>query len=355
MRIPIKIAQTTDIRLSQFFSNVDFLPLSDNNLTVQIGRPRKILFVEGSIWLSDNDNQVLAFDMKGNFVRRIGRPGPGPMEIDELTDFSVNEHTGKILVVCKTKLKCFDIDGNFLFGKSVDFIATHYEYLRDGRLLVDFGLNGFHPKEQDGFGRNLWILDDSFQVVQKVQKYDIDFFSSFDYSNANSQFSKYNGQLLIRPDFNDTVYYFEHDQLLPQYVFDYGIKSLPFSYLKSNGYSGGKFKKEDYCHLVEVHEAKNFLLSTTSFAGEMYISIIEKPDFKNVFTQRAMRVISDLDGLPIRNFYGTDNKGSFVGILYPEDLLEAKEQGKIKSYKLEELSRKIKEGGNPILVFYSPK
>ncbi len=66
--------------------------------------------------LDPSFNNLIKFDLKGNYITKIGRIGEGPDEIPEIVDFSIDPNTGLIGLASYSQMKISKYDqlGNFV-------------------------------------------------------------------------------------------------------------------------------------------------------------------------------------------------------------------------------------------------
>ncbi len=104
----------------------------------------------GNIYFGDmRPGQVVVFDSKGNYLKRIGEPGGGDRQISRPTGVTVDKK-GRIFVVSTVRhmILCYDPDGKFIgefggLGKSPGYFYFPTKIVSDNDrfYVLDSPLN----------------------------------------------------------------------------------------------------------------------------------------------------------------------------------------------------------------------
>ena len=215
----INLDDNSQLLLSDFVDTVEIIPLefTDNCILKEI---RKIVIYNDNIFLIEIDHPeaMYRFDIKGNFLNRIGARGQGPQELLEFRDFSLNEENQIVYLLdnAKQMIFCYDFDGRFIEKININQYASRLEYQ-----------NGFFYL----FSDNPSVGDNLFSLIVRNIKGEIEkvYFPSKKYSISFSRqiFTKANDNLFFRQPMNDTIYTFDGKTLNYTYFFDFG--SLRFT------------------------------------------------------------------------------------------------------------------------------
>ena len=79
------------VKLSEFVKSIDYIPLqSDSSCFIRRmnSHPENVEIVDNRIFIFDQ-RELLQFDIKGNFINKIGKKGKGPGEYNNIQDFTV--------------------------------------------------------------------------------------------------------------------------------------------------------------------------------------------------------------------------------------------------------------------------
>lgn len=74
---------------------------------------RKIIKSGAYFFILDTEGKLSVFDIRGKFIRNIGKVGQGPGEYMMLTDFSINENRQEVYINSLQKAVVYDFSGNF--------------------------------------------------------------------------------------------------------------------------------------------------------------------------------------------------------------------------------------------------
>jgi len=112
----IKIGRLADIEVnddvSQWIQQIRIIPLEycENCL---VGEIRKVIKVKDYLVISDYSGSLFLFNLKGEFIRKIGSQGDAPQQYAIMTDFTVDEQSKTIYVNAIGALVAYDFQGNF--------------------------------------------------------------------------------------------------------------------------------------------------------------------------------------------------------------------------------------------------
>lgn len=109
--------------------------LPKENDEVYIGNIAKTLTDDNYVYLLEHrGSYILKFDLQGNFVGNIGKPGRGPGELINPLDFAVVNDKLYTLEQGKMQVQEFDIDGNYI--NTYFFHGAYMELLKSGDNLI---------------------------------------------------------------------------------------------------------------------------------------------------------------------------------------------------------------------------
>jgi hypothetical protein len=105
------------------------------NDEVYIGNIAKTLTDDKYVYLLEHrGSYILKFDLQGNFMGKIGKPGRGPGELINPIDFSVVDNKLYTLEQGKMQVQEFDVDGNYI--DTYFFHGAYMELLKSGDKVI---------------------------------------------------------------------------------------------------------------------------------------------------------------------------------------------------------------------------
>lgn len=213
--IHVEILQDSVIRLSEFCSYVEYIPLESTQESC-IGELSRIAITNHGDILAFNDNtpSILRFDKDGRFMNLIGRMGRQEGELSNHTNAVYDKYLDCVIVwdYNNRKIKYYSLDGKFLNSIDVDWFRGVFSVLDNDNLVLYADVSEKMSVSEYEF---LIVSKDSCKVINQFQDPDRGF-----------QFSKG----FIRPDLdcvNDTLYY---KSMYSNTVFEVGIDGLAPKY-----------------------------------------------------------------------------------------------------------------------------
>lgn len=324
-----------------------------------LGMVKKIEIDDSMIFVMDNNNKVSSFSLDGTFLANYGQIGSGPKEMRMPVSFYLNKE--------KKYVALFDYGGKKFFryhydGRLMDMIpvpenvciemVTHISMLDDKYLMVTYA-NSFLVKESSVL---LNECDYSFERSLKP----------FVFHNKKENMSDGNNKITLGglfitdfADYSDVVYAFRDGKIFSEYVLDSNKKAM-IPDLVSTSNVDDEFSFRQYLR------KNGYTLGISSiYATDDYLLLIN-PDISIYFNRLTKEVFKDrLDFSP---FYHpveikTSSKEAFIGLIYPYQLIEAREGAILcpnlsvfkKDSRLEKILQEVEIEDNPIVAFYYPR
>jgi len=101
-------------RPDEFFDNIEINPLSTKETSL-ISHVRKIIYQDMELYVFDQyQGEILVFDIKGEFRRKLKKIGKGPGEYLGIVDFTINPYNNNIELLDGYNLYIYSNDCNFI-------------------------------------------------------------------------------------------------------------------------------------------------------------------------------------------------------------------------------------------------
>jgi hypothetical protein len=213
-------------RLSEAASNLDYIKLETNENCL-VGSRAEYFFTDDFIFVQNRDH-VLKFSRDGKFLKKIGKPGKGPGEIDMIRAMTVIPQKKQIVVqpLRLRKLYHFSFDGDLVKTEDFNSPGSSVMVCPDGKYVTyDMGFSG---KEDFTFS----LMNDSWDTLSNVRNHQkwvntsgrilavsYPSFKPFYYSGGNIYFKSM---------YNDTVFSISGNRIKPAYYVNMGKYALPF-------------------------------------------------------------------------------------------------------------------------------
>ncbi len=227
--LPIPAQAEQELLFSHYIDTSWSIPLETNSESI-IGAVDKVLIFNDIIYVLDirKAKHLLAFDLKGNFLFKVGQQGLKRGSYLQPDDFCVNREEQKIVIYddFQRKLLYYALDGTFLEENKMGFYLFGIDHLNgEEYVLNSFGRS--NPNTQDAPYRLLLQSSDGIQQkglpYQKTEE-------KLSYRTCLFEFTRFNDELLYSPNFLGETYAVNSSGLSLKYRLDFGEKSLPMSY-----------------------------------------------------------------------------------------------------------------------------
>lgn len=213
------------LNLSELYSDISGFPLDFKG--GPIGHVSKVLIFEDILFAFDSHyaKKIFAYDLKnkGKFLYSIGNQGKGPGEFVRLADFAIDSLNRQILAAdpAQRRLSWFDLDGNFLQSKTLDFspvrVYCNEEFIYSHKLV--------DKKSESG----VIVLD---KMLNSVAEY-LPFSKFPTLANFDTGFQKIGNKLLLNYPSCDTIFQFKGSEIFPYMAINTGKYSF-YSCVKRN-------------------------------------------------------------------------------------------------------------------------
>ena len=228
--------------LSSVFKQVKLIPLETNENCL-LGTISNVELFDDTLYVLDefNAKALFVFDLKGKFIRKIGRRGKGPGEYRRPTSFSIDAVKREIFILNDRKILVFNLNGTFL--KQINIPAKdHSQHIavHNGIIYVDYLVS---QGRDDSY--LVIAIDESGEILRKWLPFQ-SYIKGFEkpLTTSNHLFKTEDGLKYAR-SFLDTIFCVRDNELSPYIVLS----------------TKNKINKEEIRKLNNFRDAKKFSLS----------------------------------------------------------------------------------------------
>jgi len=347
------------LKTSYFADTILFIPLETT--------PESFLDFIVQIWMNDSlilvnswNSGLLLFDIKGNYIRKIGKIGHGPEEYLTINHFDVIHDTIYVSSTGRRSLLRYSFNGTFcdditlnyepvFFGNTVDNKLACY--IREkGKILIYNNLN----------------MPDTVIVEYGVThgRYN---YGTFDYWNMPYLLKSSSG-LVFNNYLSDTLWHISDDEKNPAYILN--LKKMLLPYDKQIEFCNGDIqswekiaKQYYYIHLIPFKSKVFIFQSHWSTIGynAIYIANCETGSVEKFNTSYFYDDLVSKQNLLLKNpkfVYPVFSDDYLVAVINPINLLESYSDDNNKAIPSDswlEQIKEIKEGDNPIIILLKIK
>lgn len=344
------------IKLSELgIEEIIYVPLETNQKCL-ISSIQEIKF-GSDFYIIRNYNLILSFATDGTFISQIGSLGKGPQEYQNIHDFGINENNDYIYILSgwENKFYIYSKQGKYIRTTQcpvgvTDIMFTKEHILCYNRNNTGEVKNSFYLVSYDGHINKSFSNEYMFHVQLN---------STF-FQNENI-FYKFNGQIIKKEMYSDTVYTLTDLSFTPRMVIRHGDKLL-----------NPKIREDQSIQFI----IKNYIVQRRLFEfgdkfyyefltdGELFCLLGSKTKNKQILVKRNIGFVNDIDGGP--NIVLKSNKDDNTIISWV-DAHELKAHVASDAFKnstpkypekkreLERLANSLSENDNPVLMFVKLK
>ena len=134
--ITVKKSDSATVKLSEVFREIKLIPLKDNENGAK--KLDKVIFHKDKIFIMDREigKGVFMYDAEGKFLMRIGTVGKGVEDIENLSDFDVNDDN-VLVSEYPNKLFVYNLSGKLLKKHRLKFEFSSFITIENGYLFYD--------------------------------------------------------------------------------------------------------------------------------------------------------------------------------------------------------------------------
>ena len=200
-----------------------------------------VQFTKDKMYVRDKKTiALLEFTIDGKFIKQIGRIGAGPGEYVSMNDVDIDEKTGDIFVLSRTKraLLKYDKDGKSISEQKLPVFAYSMTLIENGILLF---LNS-NPNELSGTCE-LMICDRDLNIKDKLvcPPKNSDWICSL-----SGIVDRNETGIVVAKSLENEINYFVDNKIVRKYVVDFGKLALPDEYKLSFAKYGKHVSEYEY-------------------------------------------------------------------------------------------------------------
>lgn len=303
---------TEEIRLSEFISDVTYIPL-ETTPECLISRSREVYLLSDFIFVVERNGCFLFDRSTGSFVREIGRQGRGPGEYTSFGFIDAERH--KIFLSdSKGTLLKYNLAGELTGSLTVPGRSESSYILStaplDDKAYVSYYLNLFGDEE-----RLAVIWDESGATITTFpNRQFINQRKNLSFARNMGVLQSIDGRLILNIWNNDTVFEVRRDTLLPYFILNRGEYRPPFDfYLRDVEEMGQMVEQKRVISNFNFRETDRFILF--EIYSPVYFALYDKARSSFRVTEKEKGLINDL-GLPLQLYWSSITYGGEMPLIH---------------------------------------
>jgi hypothetical protein len=349
------IGSAESVPLSTVTSEIEYVPL-ETDTACMLRRISNLALCDSFIVVSDG-TKLLMFDRQGNFMKPVGSVGRGPEEYTYIRSFFVDENNREIYLLSMGKVMVFGFNGKYKRSFKADFRPSQV-ISRDPNTLMFHLFNMSGPSPDTAWS---WYITDRQGVILSRILNHHKRVSQPGLIVPDSPFYLYNNSAHFLEFGNDTLYYYNKQEMEPYAIFNAGkLKMETDLHLTPETIKEVSDRIEANFWIRDIHENDDFLFVNLAWGLSDSVSycIYDKKNAR-IAVLKDDGFTDDINGGPA--FWplsiGVDNtlvdyEDAFTflqKIKAGNSGTSGENAGKI-GQELEELGKSIDESCNPVLV-----
>lgn len=215
--------------LSEIAESIEYIPLETTDESL-VGNVLDVQLTEDYIFISQrirDKRPLLQFDRSGNFIRQIGKIGRGPEEYVAMRGFSIDKDRKRIYVLASYNgtVHTYSFDGDYI--KSFKFPQSYGSIVwsKDSSFIC-------YHESLTGTEKNIFEERNSNNEVEQyvrntfLWQHKLNYVTGFG-NNKLKVFYRLNDKLHFKSTYNDTVFTYNGDKIIPKYFLDLKDYRLP--------------------------------------------------------------------------------------------------------------------------------
>lgn len=385
------------LNLSDYASDIQYIPLETNEESV-LGAIRDIAYESNKIYVRDNNNVVKIFDNSGKYLSTINRSGRGPQEYNRIGSFRpAPQDKGVYILDNAGDLFLYEHDGTFIEKRSLpkeeNMRFSSFAFIDNSIFVATHAMN-MSNLEAGNIDYNVFLLNDSLATISEKSFFQAEGvkttmdggkITSISIFIKNLYLHKYDNQVRFLFDSQDTILTVNREGVFKDaYLLNYGKykeskedkemhtlgalkKSIqitpPFFETENHLYlkfDFGEYAPEKIVTEKKGVEAFNGISGVMNAQTDANVNaLFDKRSGKLILLNRptpnTIGFVEDISGgLPFWPRY-MGSQGELITYANTFDIIDAAELDNQNSSFIKELSTKIKEDDNPVVVIVKPK
>lgn len=345
----VKFSKRDNVKMSELISDYSLIRLEtcDDNLILDVSMLR---ILNNRIFVLDCFSQskgIYAFDMKGNYLGKVGAWGQGPGEYIMPMQIVTDSMNGMLIVkdVAQNKLLCYDAEScRFVKEVPLSFYSDCVEYAGTDKLVwyVGAGCNN-----KGDYQNHIQITDmEARSLGSGVARMNLPKRGLY---NVMTLFHQYAGETYFKHPFSNEVYKYHVESNEAELSYSLTWEGLHFpdkAFVTENVENIVQaLKEKNYIGYYDLLENSEKLLTYMGDNQNRYVGVYDKKKQIGFYCD-IDRVEDDL-GILKYNRPKTVYNDYFVSVIYTENLEDVPANSIIASLLQGEV-----DGGNPIVVLY---
>jgi len=352
--IKANISNVKAINLSTIGKEIKYIPL-ETRPECLLQNIMNVEFSDEYIFVNDDNNQLLQFDLTGKFIRKIGTQGRGPEEYLYMFDFCLNKATREIYILSYPSRMVFGFDGKFKKSLKQSGRPAQMLFFKPAYFFYQFP----NVSSKELIHKYSWMITDINEVTIRTYKTTLRRYSMPGYSLFRTTLYLYDDCPHFMDFAVDTMYYLSGLKKMPYAVFNLGnLKIEPDVVITpaTNAEVSDRLRDKYYIRLGRENNTYMFVeLAKGLTNNDLNLIYNKKTNETIVLKENGFK--NDLDGgisfWP--KFIFNDNMlVSYVESIRLlksiKELQSDKSKGKAMSEQLKNLGKTITEESNPVLV-----
>nr|WP_321353851.1 6-bladed beta-propeller [uncultured Draconibacterium sp.] len=248
-----------EVKLSEFATESKIIQF-ENIPEAMLGEVEDIELTKDYIFVKFWQHPVLQFSHDGKYIRDIGKRGNGPGEYGTCMKLSIDEKNEKVYIhTGELNMMVFNFNGDYL--KTYNYAALEnfmcfWMWGRDSCLISYFepmrGTEPFVFTEHDAKGDTLQTIANYIFFSEDEQA---DPFRMAPLEDRN-YFYYFENKCHLKGCYNDTVYTYDNNKIVPKYFIDLGKHKLPPEFIYER-----KWKRSlpNDLYWTGVHETSDYV------------------------------------------------------------------------------------------------
>jgi|WetSurMetagenome_2_1015567.scaffolds.fasta_scaffold54915_2 hypothetical protein len=367
-----------NIPLSKFVEAVSYIPLETNPEIVLDGSAEFEVtdqFIIVKTGKTAGKYQILLFDRKtGRFIREIAKQGRGPEEYQTFSYIPFNYVTKEIYALGQSRqILAYNLNGKIVnriglpvwkdigvpssevSNKTYNiFQSVYVQYYN----TLDTNIFVGYVRNKSGLEKRKIVLfsKDGFLKVfpNYITFHHDNMRQSWNPPGQSAKFYKWNNELFFIEAFCDTLYKITKDKMIPRYYFNFGKFNPPYS--KQPEIMLEKHWPE-YFFITNICENQNFIFFSFELKNLNYLAILDKKKEKVEICMTSFSGKSalkdDITGLIEVSPQSFTQNNEMVYVIRPLDLLNWLKENPNNSMLLKERLpwlKEIDEFSNPVIA-----
>ena len=276
--IEVNLKDISQLNIEDIASFHSLVPLETSD-DIIIGEIGQVFLTDSLIIIRDSKTgDIPVFDYDGNFKYKIGKKGQGPEDYVRNYNIFVSEDQNTISVadMATKRIVVYDLQGNFLDSKRVDFLIYNFIPDQSGYWGVNGGQN---PEKYDliYINKDNQIERGYFPISSEVP---LIFTNNF-YNNE--------GKFMYHFPYSDYIYQISENKVKPYIYVDFGEKKRKYTNNMDVNNITDMIENYDYTGRIQnvlFHKDKLFFTFYESFAESRMLktyycyAILNQPNVK---------------------------------------------------------------------------